>query len=345
MRAESLPLVVGLPGPSLDAETESVLERVRPAGVILFARNVESTDQVRDLVSSLQRLEPRPFISVDLEGGAVNRLAGLWGTLPSPGRAAASGRRAILALGEAAGAACRSLGIHLDLAPVIDLEHPDGLLSRQSRTLSDDPERVATLARVFHDGLRSWCVAGCLKHFPGLGAVPEDTHESLPTLRLDTAELDRHLSVFADLAEDIPLVMIGHVIVPSLGDHERPASLSRSVIEHALALPGSPVVLSDDLEMGALKEWGDLPELVLAALRARNHGVLICKAFDRLDEIAGAIERAVADESNFASRVGDMTTRLGTLRRDLCQAGAAVPAPDDTTVGQLWERARKAATP
>jgi beta-glucosidase-like glycosyl hydrolase len=344
MRAESLPLIVGLPGPELDRDTLAVLERVAPAGVILFARNIVSTDQVRDLVIELEAIEPRPFVSVDLEGGVVNRLAGLWGELPAPSVAALAGRRAVRALGDASGAACRALGVHLDLAPVVDLEHPSGLVGRQGRTLSHEPERVTALARVFHEGLGGWCVEGCLKHFPGLGAVPIDTHEELPVLELDPAELDRHLTVFADLATDIPIVMVGHVVVPALGDAERPASLSRTLVDHALSLPGAPVVLSDDLEMGALSAWGDLPDRVLAALRARNHGVLVCKAFDRLEEIVEAIERATADESNFAARVSDMSARLGTLRRDLCQGAAAVPAPDDETVAQLWERARKAAS-
>lgn len=345
MKLDTLPLVVGLPGPSVTAETGRVLERTRPAGVILFARNIESADQVRDLVADLRTMEPRPFVAVDLEGGTVNRLAGIWGTLPSPGRSAAAGRRAVRALGEASGAACRALGIHLDLAPVVDLVRPDGLMALQGRCLSDEPQRVVTLARIFHEGLRSWCVAGCLKHFPGLGAVSVDTHETLPVLDLEAEELDRHLEVFADLAQDIPIVMIGHVVVPTMGDSDRPASLSRAVVESALRLPGGPVVLSDDLEMGALDGWGDLPDRVLAALRAHNHGVLVCKAFDHLEEIAERIDAAILDESNFAVRVAEMAARLGTLRRDLCQSAAAVPAPDDATVGQLWEAARLEAEP
>jgi beta-N-acetylhexosaminidase len=89
MRIDEAPLIVGVPGPSIDARQLEVLAHVRPTGVILFARNIVSADQVRELTSSLDELEPRPFVAVDLEGGAVNRLAGLWGTLPSPSAAAA----------------------------------------------------------------------------------------------------------------------------------------------------------------------------------------------------------------------------------------------------------------
>jgi beta-N-acetylhexosaminidase len=340
---ECMPLIVGLPGPTLEANQLQVLERVQPAGVILFQRNVESAEQVRELVATLVSLETRPFLAVDLEGGAVNRLRPIWGELPSPASAAAGGRRAVRALGEAAGAACRSLGIQLDLAPVVDLDRPGSALSLQGRCLAADPERVVVLARIFNDGLASWGVRGCLKHFPGLGEIPEDTHETLPRLDRSEAELAPHLAVFSELAEAIPLIMVGHVVAPALGDDERPASLSPIVVQSATRLPGSPLVLSDDVEMGALAGSGDLPQRVEAALAARNHGVLICKAFDRLPEIAAHLAERLAVDSSLSRRMLEMAACMGTLRRDLCAGSAAIPAPDDTTVAQLWERARELA--
>jgi hypothetical protein len=137
--------------------------------------------------------------------------------------------------------------------------------------------------------------------------------------------------------------MVGHAVAPDLGDAHRPASLSRAVVEHAATLPGSPVVLSDDLEMGALGGFGDLPDLVVAALTARSHGVLVCKAFDRLPEIVDRIGEAVESDPTLGSRIDELASRLGTLSRDLCQNAAAVPAPDDATVAQLWDAARSKA--
>jgi hypothetical protein len=95
--------------------------------------------------------------------------------------------------------------------------------------------------------------------------------------------------------------------------------------------------------MGALDGWGDLPERVEAALRARNHGVLVCKAFDRLEDIAAHLTERSALDSALGTRLTEMAARMGTLRRDLCQRRAAVPAPDDTTIVQLWEHARREA--
>jgi beta-N-acetylhexosaminidase len=338
--AECLPLVVGVPGLELDPEQFGVLERVQPAGVILFGRNIASAAQVRDLIAACVELDPRPFVAIDLEGGAVNRLQPIWGELPSPSEAAASGRKAVRALGEAAGAACRSLGVHLDLAPVVDLHRPHGSVATQGRCLAEDPERVAVLARIFNEGLAAWGVRGCLKHFPGLGEVRVDTHEELPTLDIAGPELERHLEVFGELSEEIPMVMVGHVVVPALGDAHRPASLSPAVVRRASQLPGSPIVVSDDIEMGALAGCGDLPELVESALAARNHGVLVCKAFDRLPEIAAHLNDRMATDSSLGTRLLEMAACMGTLRRDLLQHAAAIPAPDDRTVEQLWQRAR-----
>jgi beta-N-acetylhexosaminidase len=338
-----MPLVVGIPGSRLSDAERDVLERVQPAGVILFKRNIVSADQTRALIKQLHDLETPPFVAIDLEGGVVNRLSCLWGDLPTPAAAAKAGRRAVRALGEAAGAACRSLGIHLDLAPVVDLECPGGCLGGQGRCFSDDPERVVVLARLFNEGLAAWGVAGCSKHFPGLGPIPTDTHEELPVLDPGEAGLASQLGVFEALGPDFPAVMMAHVVVPGLGDAERPASLSRTVVEKAAALPGAPVVLSDDLEMGALDGWGDLPERVAAAVEARNHGVLVCKAFDRLEAITEHLNELTTVDSKISTRIAEMAARMGTLRTELHTRAAAVPAPDDTTVAQLWEHARKEA--
>jgi len=338
-----MPLVVGIPGSRLEAADREVLERVHPAGIILFARNIVSAEQTRALVEQLRELETPPFVAVDLEGGIVNRFSALWGELPTPAEAGKAGRRAVRALGEAAGAACRRLGVHVDLAPVVDLECPGGCLGGQGRCFSDDPERVVVLARLFNEGLTAWGVSGCSKHFPGLGWVPVDTHEKLPVLDPGDAELTRQIGVFEKLGPVFPAVMMAHVVVPGLGDAELPASLSPTVVERAAALPGSPVVLSDDIEMGALDEWGDLPERVAAAFAARNHGVLVCRSFDRLDDIVGHLRDLLSTDSRISTRIAEMAARMGTLRNEVCQKSAAVPAPDDATVAQLWEHARKEA--
>jgi beta-N-acetylhexosaminidase len=340
---ECSPFVLGIPGVGLDSDVREVLEDLRPAGIILFARNIESASQTRRLVADLHELEPRPFVSVDLEGGMVNRLTTVWGDLPTPAEAGAAGRRAVRALGAAAGAACRNLGIDLDFAPAVDLRCSGGCLCEQDRCLAEDPERVSVLATIFHESLSEWGVTGCAKHFPGLGPVPADTHEELPVLACDAAEMHRHVAVFENLSSSIPLVMVAHVVVPALGDAERPASLSRTIVELAANLPGAPVVLADDLEMGALDAFGGMPERVVAAIQARNHGLLVCNVFDQIPAIIDHLAEVVAQDPTVAASLPEMSARMGTLRNEVCQKAAAVPAPDDATVEQLWDRARREA--
>jgi beta-N-acetylhexosaminidase len=340
-RLETSPLIVGLPGPVLGDGQRRILEETRPAGVILFARNIVDAEQTRTLVDDLGELEPRPFVCVDLEGGAVNRMEAIWGPLPSPSHCAAVGPDSVEELGGAAGAACRALGIQLDLAPVVDLFRAKGLIGRQQRALSRDPHRAAELARRFVKGLRRWGVDGCLKHFPGLGGVVEDTHHTLPVLDTTSPEMDRHLEVFATLSHEVPLVMVGHVITPLLGESSRPSSLSRSVVRLAADLPGNPVVITDDLEMGAMSEQGDLPAMVIQALRAEAHGVLVCHAFDRIPEIVAAIGTEAAEDSAFAGRLEAGSVRLSTMRRELCRRCGAVPAPGDDAVQQMWAELRR----
>lgn len=335
------PLIVGVPGPDLGDAERAVLEEVRPAGVVLFARNLVEPGRARELVAELATLDPPVLVAVDLEGGAVNRLTGFWGDLPSPARAASVGRRAVRALGDAAGAACRSLGIHLDLAPVVDLACHGGLLALQERCLGDRAEKVASLAQIFIQGLRAWGVSGCLKHFPGLGPVPEDTHERLPVVSASAEELAAHIETFERLARTVQTVMMAHAVVPALGDHEHPASLSRAATSRAAALPGSPVVLSDDLEMGALAEWGSLADRAVAALEAHNHGVLICRAFDELPAIAARLDDEAARDPRFRRRVDQAVSRLGTWARGIFRAAATLPAPDDEAVARLWLTARE----
>ncbi len=338
-----MPLIVGVPGTTLSSDELSVLERVQPAGVILFSRNIETAEQTRNLVAEFRQLEPRPFVAVDLEGGLVNRLSAVWGDLPTPAAAGAAGERAVRALGQAAGAACRNLSIDLDLAPAVDLSCPGGCLCEQERCLSDDPNRAGELAKVFVEGLAEWGVTGCAKHFPGLGPVPGDTHEELPVLDLNAEELQRHLSVFEELGPIIPVVMVGHVVVPGLGEADRPASLSRTVVERAATLPGSPVVIADDLEMGALDNYGSMAERVEAAIHARNHGVLICNAFDQLEPIMAHLTELGGVDSTISTRMQEMSARMGTLRTEVRQRAAAVPAPSDSTVEELWQHARREA--
>src|SRR5436309_1439145 len=165
---------IGFRGTALEPPLRSLLERVRPGGLILFARNIESAPQVRSLNDALNGfLRIPPFIALDQEGGRVNRLRPILGPIP-PNLALARRRAAARAVGQQAGAmvgALRSLGFSVNLAPVLDLSGPDPANGIGDRAFGEDPATVCRLARVFLETHLRAGVVPVGKHFPGLGAV------------------------------------------------------------------------------------------------------------------------------------------------------------------------------
>jgi beta-N-acetylhexosaminidase len=322
-------LVCGIAGMALDGEERSLLEELRPAGVVLFVRNVHDRDQLIALVKELRSLPSLPYVAVDLEGGRVNRLAGLIGPLPAAADAARAGTEAVRALGDAAGAACAHLGIGVDLAPVLDVARPEGFLASEQRCFGASPDAVGAAAAAFLDGLSSFGVSGCLKHFPGLGSGRVDSHVDLPLLE-DTVAAD--CGLFRALAAPGRAVMVAHALAPALGESASPSSLSRAVVGQLRAFAAP--ILADDLEMGALAAYGSLPERAAAALAAGCDQVLICNALAALREVVGHVGAAARRDPVLAAAL-----REGAARSAGFGGGDLAPVTWDRVL-QLADRAR-----
>ncbi|MFZ5787729.1 MAG: glycoside hydrolase family 3 N-terminal domain-containing protein [Acidobacteriota bacterium] len=298
-------LSCGVDGAELRDPERRLLADLAPGGVVVFARNVAGREQLRELVGELRALPSRPYVAVDLEGGRVNRLKLLIGPLPSPARAAAHGRPAVEALGAALGAACAHFGIGLDFAPVLDLARQGGFLGAEDRCLGCDAREVEELAGLVLTGLRSFGVSGCLKHYPGLGSGASDSHLDLPLLD-DEAAVDE--SVFLRLASPSTAVMVAHAVAPSLGDGVRPASLSPTVVRRLSRRPCGPVI-ADDLEMGALADFGSLGERAAAAILAGCDQVLVCNALVGRAEVVEHVDRWASRDPRLAAEVGRASER------------------------------------
>ncbi len=319
-------LVCGVAGTALDAGERELLVRLGPGGVILFARNVESREQLAALTGELRALPSHPAVAVDLEGGRVNRLRPLLGELPSPGRAAAAGAEAVRALGEAAGLACAHFGIDLDYAPVVDVARPGGWLTAEDRCLGAAPLEVAGAAAAYLEGLEASGVRGCLKHFPGLGSGRVDSHRELPVL---DDEVVADGAVFRRLAAPRRAVMVAHAVAPALGEPLRPASLSEVVVAPLAAGP-SALVVADDLEMGALARFGSLGERAAAALLAGCDQVLVCNALVEREAVAAHL-------AAWRRRSATLDARMLAAEARVAAFGQARPA------AVSWERVEAAA--
>ena len=312
-------IMVGLPGPELDPETTEKLESLRPAGVILFKRNLVDPEQTRGLLRRCAAsIGHAPLLAVDQEGGRVSRLERWVGPTPSANRLTRAGARTVRAFGQATGRVLRSIGFNLDFAPVVDLSRPDAANGIGDRAFDTEPEQVGRLARQFLLGLQGEGVAGCLKHFPGLGDSAVDSHQLLPTVDHDRPTLDtRDLAPFRELLDLTPCVMGGHGHYPALDRDPMPATCSRAIVSgllrHELGFRG--VIVSDDMEMGAIRDRDVNGAAAVEAIGAGCDLLLYCSDLERGLTAVAAIARAAEEDSGVRALLRESSARINQLAR------------------------------
>jgi len=265
-------LLVGFEGLQAPQYILDWLADGRIGGIILFARNVATPDQLADLIRSLRRAAKHPLlIAIDQEGGTVARLRE--GFTESPG-AMALGAADSEALAErvaaALGAELRALGINLNLAPVVDIGHDSSNPVIGTRTLGIDPGRVSRLAVAQVRGFQKAGVGACAKHFPGHGNTPTDSHVSLPVVSGSPDFLWEHdlIPFRAAVEAGIASVMISHVKFEAL-DARYPSTLSPAIITGLLReqIGFDGLAVTDCMEMQAITQnYGAGESAVLAAL-------------------------------------------------------------------------------
>jgi beta-N-acetylhexosaminidase len=286
------PLMVDLAGTVLTAEDRELLAHPQVGGVILFSRNYEDRKQLLELCRAIHAIrEPRLIVAADHEGGRVQRFRNGFSKIPNMraigaryDQDAESGRAAAEACGWLIGAELVACGVDLSFAPVADLDH--GVSSViGDRALHGDPEVVSRLAVALADGMRAAGMAAVAKHFPGHGAVAEDSHDELPTDLRQPRDMEGDLLPFRRLiGHGLAGVMTAHLLVPAVDDQI--VSASRRWIDGVLRgrLGFAGAVFSDDLSMGAASGLGDAPTRAQAALAAGCDMILVCN--DRAAAIA-----------------------------------------------------------
>jgi len=230
-------LIVGFEGREMTRRLSSLLSKLQPAGVILFARNITGAEQTWRLLEDCQKcVTTRLFACVDLEGGRVDRFRDVLGPAPAAADVFATGDRKLFRRhGQIIGECCRALGFNTDFAPSVDLAFEASRTVMGSRAVSDDPKKVASYARAFLSGLLAAGVMGCGKHFPGLGEAHFDTHHQLPSVGKSFRKLwDEDLAPYRALRRDFPMVMISHAAYPAVTRAGTPASLSQKWITDVL---------------------------------------------------------------------------------------------------------------
>lgn len=278
-------LICGCAGTTLSDEERAFFSETRPCGLILFARNVETPEQVRALVSDFRDLVgwPRAPVLIDQEGGRVQRLRPPhWREFPPAARLGELWTHDPLAALRAArlvtwllASELADLGINVDALPVLDVPVEGAHDIIGDRAYARTPEVAALLAGAAVSGLMASGVAPIIKHVPGHGRARVDSHEELPVVDAPLSTLRTHdFLPFAALA-DAPMAMTAHVVYTAI-DAANPATTSHTVIMDIIRgeIGFDGLLMTDDLVMQALE--GSLPARAEAALQAGCDVVLHC---------------------------------------------------------------------
>jgi beta-N-acetylhexosaminidase len=344
-------ICVGFDGSNAANAPIGALREFGPGAVILFGRNAETAEDVRELVAALRATaSPPPLIAVDQEGGRVERLRHGVAALPSAMAVGAAGDAELAQrLGMLLGRDLSRCGISVDLAPVADLALQPRSRVIGTRAYGDDPDRVAAFAGAFARGLERSGIAAALKHFPGHGSTSEDSHVTTPRVTADAATLRaRDLVPFARAiaAGAASIVLTAHVVVEAF-DAQRPATLSRAILTDLLRgeLRFEGVVATDCLEMDAIAAGIGTVQGAVEALAAGADLLLISHHLDIARAAADAIVAAVGSGRIPLSRLQEAHARVHTLRERLASnPPAAAEEIDERAPLEAAQRAVTAIT-
>jgi beta-N-acetylhexosaminidase len=334
---------IGLPGTELDAEARELVEEIKPGGVILFGRNVDSPEQVRGLLDGVRALSPMPpLCGIDQEGGLVDRLREIFPPMPSARAIRQHGDlSAARTLGRVTGSILRMLGFDINFAPVMSIitearsQLTNGLYSR---SFGSSPAEVLGNTTVYMRGLQATGCLGCLKHFPGIGAGAVDSHMEMPVVPLSHddllgQDLAPYIELFQRIDDRVRVVMVSHGGFPNIdikrgttGGLVEPASISPTIVSKLLRqeLGYKHLVVTDDLEMGAIAKHCEIEDATVRAFLAGEDMLLICAT----PETIRRGYRALLE----AARKGRVTEKRihGSLKRiDATKALAQPPTPLD----------------
>ncbi|MCD9188084.1 MAG: hypothetical protein LUM44_16805 [Pyrinomonadaceae bacterium] len=322
---------MGIAGSQYDDETRKLLDEISPGGVCLFTRNIREAEQTRNLLDQISdSLEVLPFLSIDQEGGLVDRLRRV--ITPMPSANSLKDVQDVRNLAEISAEVLQILGFNMNFAPVVDVidenrgKESNGIFSRN---FGNSKEEVTEFAEEYLNVLQNGGIIGCLKHFPGLGASQVDSHEELPSVNIAENELNEvDLFPYREILKggNVHAVMVAHAAFPGADLQETdqngkllPSSLSFKFINKLLRgnLGFNGLVLTDDLEMGAiLKNYG-IGEACKMAILAGEDMLSVCADQNRIYEGYNAVLKAVESGEITEARIDESINRIALLKEKI----------------------------
>ena len=309
-------VMIGIQGTAVDDDSLFMLHQYHIGGITLFDRNLESEENTKKLIAELQKGadEKLPlFIAVDEEGGPVARMKSF--LPPPPAQSEIKTPEEARKSAEDIGNKLKNMGFNLNFAPVADVG------TESPRYFSSNPNKAAELVGAASAGYHAAGILYTLKHFPGIGRQEVDSHKELSEITATKDELMAEAKPFVDFIKSGKtdgFIMVSHFKYPAL-DEQNPASLSKYIMTDLLRkeLGYQGIIITDDMEMGAIANSNDFREVGVAAIKAGADIVLVCHEYEHETDVYLGILDAVESGEISKERLNDSVRRIIKAKRNL----------------------------
>lgn len=308
-------MMIGIHGKTLNDDAKFMLNEYRVGGIILFDRNMESKDQVKTLITDINKagksagLTPL-FIGIDQEGGAVARMEDQLIKVPPAEELGKEPIEQAVSLAKQSGTELKDLGFNINFAPVADLGLTYG---RSFSTNPDDIVRYASAVGKAYDEAGLWY---SYKHFPGIGKTDVDLHADTSIVPVSKETLlSEDTKVFVDLIKQSKpntyAIMVSHAMYPQI-DPDHPSSLSKAIITDWLRkdMGYNGVVVTDDMDMGALAKHYTFGDMAVQSILAGSDILLVCHEYEHMQEAYNGLMKAVKDGRISKERLDESVKRI-----------------------------------
>ena len=308
-------LMIGIHGKTLNDDAKFMLNEYRVGGIILFDRNMESKDQVKSLITDINKTSKSAgltplFIGIDQEGGAVARMEDQLIKVPPAEELGKEPIEQAVSLAKQSGTELKDLGFNINFAPVADLGLTYG---RSFSTKPDDVVRYASTVSKAYDEVGLWY---SYKHFPGIGKTDVDLHADTSVVPVSKETLlNEDTKVFVDLIKQSKpntyAIMVSHAMYPQI-DPDHPSSLSKAIITDWLRkdMGYNGVVVTDDMDMGALAKHYTFGDMAVQSILAGSDILLVCHEYEHMQEAYNGLMKAVKDGRISKERLDESVKRI-----------------------------------